>query len=450
MPSTPLIQQARRLLRDEHFGEILVGTIFSLGGKVGAVVFGLGLNFFVARVYGADSLGVLAIIISVTTIASLFSLGGTDMAIMKLVPEHFTRYSARSAWRVFRKLLGLVLAHSAVVVGVLWFAAGPLAERVFDKPYLADLLRLCAVFVAFYAVERICIEALRPLKAIRLYSVAQFLHLAVNLGLLAAITTWGDHPYNPVYAYFATSGLLALVMLGVVATLFMGRVEPGQQNGPAPYRGIYDLSLPMLMTTSMAVVIANTDVVMLGAMRTEAEVGIYQIAVKVGMLASFVLQAINAMAAPKFSELYHSGKHDELIVVTQQSTKLIFWATTPIILGIVLTGPWLLGIFGEEYVAGYGALVFLAMGQFINAISGSVGYYLSMTGAHKAFRNIITLGAVINIVLNWLLIPRWGLEGAAFASMIGLGFWNLASVVYIRMKYGFLILYLPGLRRVLG
>ena len=447
---TRLVQKTRRLLRDEHFGEILLGTIFSLGGKVAAVAFGLGLNLFVARVYGAESLGVLAIIISVTTIASLFALGGADMAIMKLVPEHFTRYSPRSAWRVFRKLLGLVLAHSAVVVGVLWFAAGPLAERVFEKPYLADLLRLCAVFVAFYAVERICIEALRPLKAIKLYPVAQFLHFAVHLGLLVVVTTWGRDPYNPVYAYFATSGLLALVMLGVVATLFLRRVEPGQPSGPASYRTIYDLSLPMLMTTSMAVIIGNTDVVMLGAMRTEAEVGIYQIAVKVGMLASFVLNAINAMAAPKFSELYHAGKHDELIEVTRQSTRLIFWTTAPIIAVIILGGPWLLAIFGEEYVAGYGALVLLGMGQFINAISGSVGYYLSMTGAHKAFRNIVTVGALVNVFLNGLLIPRWGLEGAAFASMVALASWNLASVVYIRLKYGFLILYLPGLRRVLG
>jgi O-antigen/teichoic acid export membrane protein len=84
------------------------------------------------------------------------------------------------------------------------------------------------------------------------------------------------------------------------------------------------------------------------------------------------------------------------------------------------------------------ALLILVFSQLINTMSGSVGVILNMTGKEKVFRNILSIALVINITLNILLIPRFGIEGAAIASATSLVFWNLYSVYYVYREYNIL------------
>jgi len=185
---------------------------------------------------------------------------------------------------------------------------------------------------------------------------------------------------------------------------------------------------------------------MIGMFRTETEVGVYNVTLKVAMLTSVGLFAINSIAAPKFAEFYGKEDMKGLAKIAQQSTKLIFWSSFPILLILFIFPSFILGIFGGEFKVGVFALIILALGQFVNSISGSVGYILQMTGKHKVFQNIILAATIINIVLNVFLIPVYGINGAAFASMVSLMFWNLTSVVYIRKNLNIMTLYIPLLK----
>jgi len=291
------------------------------------------------------------------------------------------------------------------------------------------------------------VEGLRALKWIRVYGVFQFLPRASHLLLILVVGLFVHDRYVPVWALWASFALLSLLALGLTFHAFAaGRRDRGPVE-PVPMSAVAGLALPMFLTSAMSIVIGQTDTVMLGAMRSEGEVGVYQIALRLGLLAAFILNAVNTMVAPKFSEIYHGGDREALVQLSTQCSRLIFWSTVPVLAALVVLGPWILGWFGPEYPAGYSALLFLAAGQFVNSMSGSVGYFLNMTGDHKVFRNIIMTAAALNVLLNWLLIPRFGIEGAALASMIAVVVWNLASVFYIRRRHGFYIWYLPGLAR---
>jgi O-antigen/teichoic acid export membrane protein len=209
------------------------------------------------------------------------------------------------------------------------------------------------------------------------------------------------------------------------------------------------ISLPMLMTSAMALVIGETGVILLGMFRPEAEVGYYSVAVRMATLTSFMLTAINTMAAPKFSELYHSGNLDELFRVAKKSTRLIFWTSAPILLGLLVLGkPVLWLMYGEEFRGAYPALAFLTLGQFVNSASGSTGAFLNMTGRQRAFRNIVAVAAVMNVGLNLLLIPSLGILGAALAGMATMASWNVAALVFIKRRHGRTVGYFPGLAGV--
>jgi O-antigen/teichoic acid export membrane protein len=137
---------------------------------------------------------------------------------------------------------------------------------------------------------------------------------------------------------------------------------------------------------------------------------------------------------------------DELFYVAKKSAKLIFWTTTPVLLGFLLLGKSILHIaFGQEFIVAYPALVLLVLGQFVHSISGATGLFMNMTGNQNVFRNIVFIAATTNIGINLLLIPLYGINGAAIAAMVSLTGWNIATLCYIKMKFGKTTGYLPML-----
>ena len=83
-------------------------------------------------------------------------------------------------------------------------------------------------------------------------------------------------------------------------------------------------------------------------------------------------------------------------------------------------------------------LLVLAIGSVLNALCGPVMYLLSMTGMEKSARNIIVIASIFNISLNYILIPLYGILGAAFATSICTVLWNVLAVIKIKKEYGFI------------
>ena len=202
----------------------------------------------------------------------------------------------------------------------------------------------------------------------------------------------------------------------------------------------------MLMSSSLIMIMGWTDTIILGIFRTEQEVGIYSVALRIAAITGGVLFAINSIAAPKFAEFHARGDLESLSKIAKQSTKLIFWTSTPVLMVLFLFPSLVLGIFGEDFKKGIYALIFLSFGQFVSAVSGSVGYILQMTGRQMLFQKIILSATAFNILLNLILIPPYGINGAAIASMIGIVFWNLTAVAAVKKELGILTLFVPKLR----
>lgn len=225
---------------------------------------------------------------------------------------------------------------------------------------------------------------------------------------------------------------------------FRKMMQPQDVVEDVPVKSILRISLPMLMTAGMSFLMSQTGVIMLGMFRSEQDVGYYSVAVNLATLTSFFLTAVNSMSAPKFSELYCTNRMDDLFFVAKKSAKLIFWITTPILLCLVFLGkPILWILYGKEFVAAFPAMFFLIVGQFVNSISGSTGIFMNMTAHQNVLKNIMLISALINISLNLVLIPLFGICGSAMAAMTGTCFWNITTLLYIKLKYGRTVGYLP-------
>ena len=285
---------------------------------------------------------------------------------------------------------------------------------------------------------------MRGLKLIKVYAFMQTLPQGLNLLLLLLMGLIISTQNVPVYAMFGCFVLTGIIGWIIIKYAFKNKIKPNDKIHPISVQEIMVISLPMFMTATMNFFIGQTGVIMLGMFRSEAEVGYYAVAIKLSTLTAFILTAINSMVAPKFSELFYTGQIEELLRIAKKSTKLIFWVTAPILLCLMLIGkPLILSLFGSDFTIAYWAMFYLVLGQFFNSISGSTGIFMNMTGHQKIYRNIMITTAILNVILNYVLIPAIGLYGAALAGMICLVFWNVTTLIYIKIKYGKTIGYVP-------
>ena len=198
-----------------------------------------------------------------------------------------------------------------------------------------------------------------------------------------------------------------------------------------------------MFAQSVQFLMAWTDKLMIGGMLSSEAVGIYHTAFKLSMFSAIALMSINSIASPKFAEKFYNNDFIGLKKISNQSTKLIFVSSIPLIILSCLFPKLLLGVFGKEFVAGTIAFLILSFGRLISSLSGPAGNILQMTNNQNVYAKILFIGALVNIVLNYILIPIYEVNGAAIASMLSIVIWNILMIYEVRRKFGFYTFYFP-------
>ena len=121
--------------------------------------------------------------------------------------------------------------------------------------------------------------------------------------------------------------------------------------------------------------------------------------------------------------------------------------TIPIVLFLSLFAEWVMGFSGQSFKVGAVTLLVLLSGRFYSSVCGSVGSVLQMTGNQHLFQNILLVAAILNVFLNYILIPISGIQGAAIASFFSvIVFWNTIMVIVVKRKFGFITIYIPFIK----
>ncbi|EAW38323.1 flippase [Lyngbya sp. PCC 8106] len=246
------------------------------------------------------------------------------------------------------------------------------------------------------------------------------------------------------------SGAMGIYLVASITTYLVGewllrKHRPKSIKQALPeYQSKYWIksALPMLLIGSMYLINNQTDTVMLGILKNSETVGLYTVANRGAGLISFVLIAINTAIAPTFASLYAEGDLKKLQKVVTNGCRVVFFAALIIATILMVFGQHFLLLFGAEFIQGKTALIILCLGQLINASTGSVALLLLMTGHERDTAIGVTISALLNILLNVILIPEWGAEGAATATAASMMVWNiiLAVFAYKRLKINSTIL----------
>lgn len=437
------LQQA---LEDKNFNFVLKGSL----STAVSLFFVQGLRFIsgvlIGRFYGATASGRLTLVVTIMGIFAIFINFGVKDALQKLIPEYREKYNLRTAYHVFLRGNQIIIFFS-VIGGIVLYIISPWLCNYWNEPGMLWLFRISGLFLPFFVLGELNYFSLRAALKVHTANISLIVPTIIRLIALFIVTFFFFNLNNPIYLHWAT--LCILPWLFSLYPIYKYFVKPSSTEitkQEVKHSEVLNLAFPMLMTYAAFIVTNSADVFILKSCHVGTDlVGIYKTCTNISMLAATLLVALNTTVQPKITQLYTQNNHSEVQRIAAKSSKLIFWLSFPVFIILLFLSKYVMWLYGNEFMKGALSLSILTIGQVINTTCGPVAQLLNATGFHKQFRNISFFGAAVNIMANLLLIPYYGITGAAIANTLSMILWNIAATIYIKRKFGFYIFYIPFL-----
>ncbi|VEP16059.1 Membrane protein involved in the export of O-antigen and teichoic acid [Hyella patelloides LEGE 07179] len=409
-------------------------------GTLGLRIAATGLNFLtsilLARLLGASGFGVYTYAFTWTQLLSL----GATLGLDKLIVREVAVYKTKSSWNLMRGLLNwanqIALITSVVLILVAIGVAWSLNVGANSEQFLAFCLAM--LIIPIDTLRNLRLAAMRGLNKIVMGLVPELL---IAPALLIVLVGCGylflGEDLNAPWVILIRL-VITLITLAIGMKLLYRILPDEVKKATAKYQAKTWLNsaLPFMFMGSMYLIKSRTDILMLGAIQGAEVVGIYFAVSRGAQLIDFVTNAANTVLAPNIASLYAEGKTEKIQRILTKSSRTVLLTSLPIIIGLMVFGYWYLSLFGSEFTQGQNALIVLCVGQLVNVATGSAGLLLSMTG-HERYTLISRCGStLLNVVLNALLIPRWGLSGAAIATVGSTVLLNVENTIVVRKKLG--------------
>lgn len=431
------------------FGSFFRGRSLRVATALVVQVAGAGLSFLfsvmLARLIGVAGVGLYFLAITIVDISATISRLGLETAGLRFASIAYSQGERGTLAALYRRCMGLALAAAIAIALPVWLIVSHLPLGGERAPELRAELPL--LVFAFAPIALLVVQA-EFLKGIGASGTGTFTQAVVPPFLLLAgsIVLWfyGAATLHGVFLVYVTVAVVAVI---VAMTVWNWRL-PGIWREPGTFdtRRLLRTSTPLLLVTSIDLVMGWTDILVLGIWADAGQVGIYGISLRIALLATFVLGAINIVAAPQFAALYAEGNSDALKRLAQQSAFWTLVVAAPAILVLVSVPDLILQLFGPQFKDGAWPLRILALGQFVNLATGSVGTLLLMTGHEKLMRNNVAFSAALNLLGNLILVPSYGAVGAAASTAFALAFMNVVSWIMVRKKLHINVLDYAALR----
>jgi len=406
----------------------------SAGQGVGRLL-GYATHASVAWMYGPAQLGFYALGITVVQVASILSQLGLDNGVVRYVAHHGAGGDTARVRGTILQSLAVTLALSLVLSALLFAGAGFLAEGVFGKPFLETMFRAFAVGLPFLTFMSMALWVTQGFGTIKYAAfVGQIARPLANLALLVFFYLLGVQILGAVAAYVLSMALGAALALGCLP-----RVFPGLFAGKARYEGreLSAASAPMIVANVTQYSNLWTAVVVLGIFEPVPTVGVYSAAARTAALSMLVLIAFGGVFSPLAAGLYSQNRLGELGRLYEDVSR---WAFTGALAFFLVTAPLAQDImlfFGARFAQGWPVIVVISAAQLFNSSVGPTARLLAMTGHQNAVMVSTVGSAAAAVALNFLLVPAYGVGGAAAATAAALILANGSSLVFVRRRLGF-------------
>jgi len=413
--------------------ELFIHSAFALVIRVFAAISSFVMNLVVTRHLGISNSGGFFLCFAVITVlATLVRMGGDNLLI-----KNVSIFGSEQKWKTVKLIVIQVSKRAAVfsiiVTVLLLVFNNQIAKDVFQKGYISGTLFWMNLSMPLLALYTLIAFAFQGLNKV-LYSVfIQNIIVPIFFSLLVIIFKCHSS-VDAAKLYFGAS-LLTVILTICLWYRIAPRGEPDEKAGLP--ENLWKSSYIFWSLASVQMAIQWGGQFISGIFCKENDLAQLAIAQRTSMLISFVLVAVNLVSAPKFASMYKQGEKEKLRRYAINSTRLMVLFATPIVLFIMVFPKFIMSFFGTGFTGGASMLFVLALGQYVNVLTGSVSYLLIMSGHERDTRNTQFLIGVFSIILSLILVKYYGAFGAAVAIAVSVAAQNLIYVGMAKRRLGF-------------
>ena len=402
-------------MEDSIIKTIVKGAKIVFIGIALAKLLGYFYTIIVARL-GPSDFGVISLATTILIFAGFLVLIGLDGGVSRYVAYYNGKNDKRRIKGTI--LFGLKISFTiSIIFTIITVIFSKQISSIFNSPELSSVLRVFILGLPFYVLSLILISAIDAFKKVKYSLISRDLIGKISrLGLVIAAISLG----------FGLLGVAVIYVISLVLTFIAAFYYLNKKVFPFLDKNIESIcnkkeilmySWPLMMVLFFGSIISWTDTFMLGYFKTTADVGIYNVSLATANLMLVIPIAFMTLAFPAITELYAKKKTDELKRVYNKVAKLITILVLPLfLLMIIIPGFILNNLFGKDYSLGIMPLIILAVGYFIYAIFNINMNFLKMVKRTKLIAAITLVSAILNVILNLMLIPKYGMIGGAIAT----------------------------------
>ncbi|MGC1121728.1 MAG: flippase [Candidatus Methanofastidiosia archaeon] len=419
-------------------GLLFIGTVFGMGlHMVNRVL--------IVRSMSRTDYGIFSMGLVIFTMAGTLSQGGFSLSVPRFLGYYRGKKDKERIMGVIRSSFEVELILAAGFLAFLFLGAGFL-EDFYDMEGLTIIVRIFAVGIPVFILTQLITDIFRGFDEVApTFYFSNILLAGSRMTFLLVVALRAPSLLHTVAAYVA-----AMVATGILASFYYVKKRPIRGIVPITMRKeLLLFSIPLFGTVFLAQIMKWTDVLMLGYFTPPDQVGLYNGAIPICVSIPVFLNSAGFIFIPVLSVLYSHGQFLEMKKTYSILTKWIFSATLPLFLVIFIFAPQVLTLlFGADYQQASTALRILSAGYMFHVSTGPIGQNLVIFGRPRLIMANNVAGVVVNIILNFFLIPRYGINGAAIATSstyVALNVLALLQVYRISGMHPFSITYVKPL-----
>ncbi len=385
--------------------------------------FGVGLNYVysicLAHMFNAETFGLYTLGLAAFNVLSVVSVAGLDRAILRSIPAADEGNQTILVGPMAKHIAGMSLIIGCFVGLTLLGLSSSLSMKIFNKPELTSVLVLFSFAIPLFALSTVLLSTLQALQDNRWRSFVKYgCEPLVKFGL-TVVFVWLGWGISGALAAFGIALCLTVVLAYIPLRHYVSTDCTSFQSKEFN-KEVLRFAAPLLGALIVASLATRSDIFVIGYWLQPDQIGFYGAAFQTASIIALILSSLDSVATPLISRAIAGGHKEDLQSLLQFVLRWSVTISLPVFLIFVLFPTEVLSIFGDRFQQASSCLVLLAMSQIINAASGSSNTALVLAGySGMVMWNSIGLG-LIQIVLNVLLVPLYGIIGAAVGTAMAL------------------------------
>lgn len=376
-----------------------------MGGKIVNMILQFVVSLATARYLGPSNFGTINYVAAFVSFFSSIASLGLSIIVIKEIAKGQSNDN-EIIWTSIWLRLGTAILSTISIVSLMF-----VTNR--NDPLIVQIAFLESLSIIFSSFDTINYYFQAKLLS-KWSSIAGMLaYLGMSLYRIYLLMTKAD------IVWFALATSVDMIFLTFFLLIFYIRIEGFYPKfnwtlGKTLLKQSYHYLIAGLIT----ILYAQVDKVMLGNMADSAAVGYYSAALTISTLWSMIPTALIQSLSPI---LYEAANQDRMLFLRRlrQSYAVLFWLNAVYSIFVCIFAHWImLFLYGEDYLAGIGALRIVVWYYGISTMSMLNQVFLANDGKNKYINRFCLAGLITDVILNSIMIPLWGINGAAFATLI--------------------------------